>query len=34
MNVAHNKFTKGMIPMATTVDLQFNLMATAGLVTK
>ena len=32
MNVAHTKFTKGMIPMASTLDIQFNLMATAGLV--
>jgi len=31
MNVSHTKFTKGMIPMASTIDLQFNLMATAGL---
>lgn len=34
MSVNHVKFTKAMIPMTTTVDIQFNLMATAGLVTK
>lgn len=34
LNVSHTKFTKGMIPMASTLDIQFNLMATAGLVSK
>jgi len=34
MSISHVKFTKAMIPMASTVDIQFNLMATAGLVTK
>lgn len=34
LNVTHSKFTKGMIPMTSTLDIQFNLMATAGLVSK
>lgn len=31
INVQHNRFTKGMIPIETDVTLAFNLMATAGL---
>jgi len=34
LNVTHTKFTKGMIPMASTMEIQFNLMATAGLVSR
>lgn len=34
MSVTHVKFTKGMIPMTTELNLQFNLMATAGLSSK
>lgn len=29
--VSHTSFTKGMIPMRSDVNLQFNLMATAGI---
>jgi hypothetical protein len=32
--VNHNYFSKGMVPIRTTVGLQFNLMATAGLSNK
>lgn len=34
LNVTHNAFTKGMIPMRSTVSIQFNLMATAGLASQ
>lgn len=33
LQVTHNAFTKSMIPIRSTVDIQFNLMATAGLAT-
>lgn len=31
INVSHSSFTRSMIPIRSTVSLQFNLMATAGL---
>lgn len=34
LNVNHTSFSKSMIPIATDVSIQFNLMATAGLATK
>jgi hypothetical protein len=34
LTVNHIAFTKGMIPIRTEVNLQFNLMATAGLSSK
>lgn len=34
LNITHNAFTKGMIPMRSTVSMQFNLMATAGLASQ
>jgi hypothetical protein len=33
MNLVHTKFSKNMIPITTDVQIQFNLMATAGLST-
>ena len=33
LNITHSQFTKSMIPIRSTVSLQFNLMATAGLAT-
>jgi len=34
LNVVHTSFNRAMIPITSNVQLQFNLMATAGLVTK
>jgi hypothetical protein len=34
MSVEHHKFTKDMIPIASTVNVTFNLMATAGLASQ
>lgn len=33
LQITHSAFTKSMIPIRSTVDIQFNLMATAGLAT-
>lgn len=33
LQITHSSFTKSMIPVRSTVDIQFNLMATAGLAT-
>jgi hypothetical protein len=34
LGIRHLRFSKGMIPIASEVTIQFNLMATAGLATK
>lgn len=34
MSINHIEFSKGMIPIVSDVNIQFNLMATAGLATK